>query len=351
MRHGERSTIYAVAERARVSTATVSRVLRGTAKVNDATKERVLGAIAALHYVPSGAASHLASRSSADLGLILPATAGPYFGDVIVGFESEAGRLGYAVGLAFAEKSDGFLAAVSALAERCEGLLFAARSAVSDEMIRSLTGARAIVTVARGHVAGLDNVLAENYATAYELTSHLLDTGRRYLCFIGRVDPLSDLYDRYRGFGDAHRDRGIEPHPAIPCDLDEAGGIAVSQRLAEHQGLDGAVCGNDLVAVALHRHLQRAGYHIGHDIALVGWDDIHAARYVDPGLTTVSQPTAELAREAARHLHDQLKGEPARTEPTVLPTTVVYRGSCCPRHAARQASIHRHHPSEHEERS
>lgn len=332
-----RSTIYAVAERAGVSTATVSRVLRGTANVVDATRDRVLTAATELRYLPSGAASHLASRSAADLGLVLPHIDGQYYADLLVGFEAEAGDLGYAVGLVLANPRSNADAAVTALAERCQGLAFMARSSVSDRTVADLARARAAVTVARGTVPGIESFVTENRVRAARLVGHLLDTGRRLPVFAGHVEPGSDLAERHAGFVDAHRARGQEPAPVWTCSLDEAGGDDVARRFLDAADRpDALVCGNDLVALAATRSLARAGVTTPDDLAVTGWDDIHAARYVTPGLTTVRQPVVELGRAAARRLHELITSDPVGTDepvgeivPTVWPTEIVHRGSCC----------------------
>ena len=91
------ATIYSVAERAGVSIATVSRVLQGSTVVSDATRQKVLDAVDALHYVPLGAARSLAVRHHEAYGLVLPELTGPYYSELLMGFESRAAELGQSV--------------------------------------------------------------------------------------------------------------------------------------------------------------------------------------------------------------------------------------------------------------
>lgn len=92
---GSGVTIYSVAERAGVSISTVSRVLRGSVPVAEETKRRVEDAVAELRYVPSGAATHLATKRQPSLGLVLPHLEGEYYAAVLFGFELMAAELGY----------------------------------------------------------------------------------------------------------------------------------------------------------------------------------------------------------------------------------------------------------------
>ena len=96
-------TIYAVAERARVSIATVSRVLQGSSVVTEATREKVLDAVRELDYTPSGAARSLAERRHHTLGLVLPELGGPYYAELLAGFETKAAELRQRVMLVIAK--------------------------------------------------------------------------------------------------------------------------------------------------------------------------------------------------------------------------------------------------------
>ncbi len=94
---------------------------------------------------------------------------------------------------------------------------------------------------------------------------------------------------------------------------------------------DALVCANDELALAIMDRLSRAGRRVPQDIAVVGWDDVMAARYVRPGLTTVRQPVRRLGELAAARLHGLLRGTVAEHSVHVLPTDQVLRGSCgCP---------------------
>lgn len=335
-------TIYAVAERAGVSISTVSRVLRGSVPVTEPTRRRVLDAARDLKYVPSGAASSLATQRQPTLGLVLPHLEGEYYAGLLIDFELAAAELGYSVAVTLANPRSDARAAVRTMAERVEGLAFMARSAAGDDLISELAGPRAVVTVARRQVPEIDAVFAASRPAAAELTGHLIDTGRRRIRFVGTPEPGSDLKGRHDGYREAMTAHDLEPLPAIDTGLDEASARAlVARLLADGLDCDAVVCGNDLIAIAFIQILQDAGVRVPDDLAVTGWDDILTARYITPALTTVSQPIHDLARIAVLRLHEQLTGTPTSGAATVLDSTVLHRRSCCT--PAAQTSSHTPH--------
>ena len=322
----DRSTIYAVADRAGVSIATVSRVLRGTAAVAPRTRDRVLSAATELRYVPSGAASQLASSRQATLGLVLPHIDGAYYSELIVGFEQEAGEHDHSVSLLLANPRHDATRAVRDLAERVSGLGFLARSSAGDDLITDLTGPRRVVTVARGPLPQVPSLRVENLASARALADHLVATGRRRLCYLGTPEPGSDVEERVAGFAQALEGHGLQPVGVHHCALDEESGTAaVREVLDRWPDVDALVCGNDLVALSVLRELRERRRRVPEDCAVVGWDDILAARHVTPGLTTVRQPVQQVGRLAARML---ITGNTDEVPPR-LPSSVVHRNSCC----------------------
>lgn len=320
--------IYAVAEMAGVSTSTVSRALRGDPRIRQSTRERVEQAAAALQYVPHAAAQRLAGSPVRALGVVLPHIEGTYYADLAVGFETRAGELGTSVLLLLANPKSDHRAAVRRLVGQVDGVAFMAMSAATDDLIAEFAQRMPVVTVARTHLAGIPAIFAESKASAQALTTHLLELGRTRPVFVGKVDSGSDIEARYQGFSVALRRAGLPVPPNIGVAMDEETGRGLAQELLS-QGLehDALVCGNDEIAVALVHELQELGVDVPGRISIVGWDDIRVSRYLRPGLTTVSQPVAQLGALAAEHLHCLLAGEqPA--DRVVLPTTIVHRQSC-----------------------
>ncbi len=310
------------------STSTVSRALRGDSRIRQSTRERVERAAATLHYVPQAAAQRLAGSPVRALGVVLPHIEGTYYAELAVGFETRASELDTSVLLLLANPKSDQRSAVRRLVGQVDGVAFMAMSAATDALISDIGERMPVVTVARTKLPGIPAIYAESTTSADQLTTHLITRGRTRLAFVGQVDPGSDIESRYQGFSAALRRAALTVPPAMDVAMDEDTGRALARELVIG-GLqyDALVCGNDEIAVALVHELQELGVDVPRQISVVGWDDIRVSRYLRPGLTTVSQPVAQLGALAAEHLHRLLAGERA-DDSVVLPTTIVHRQSC-----------------------
>ncbi len=327
------STIYSVAALAGVSIASVSRVLQGSANVSDATRTKVLDAVTQLNYMPLGAARSLAVRHHEAHGLVLPELTGPYYADLLLGFESRAAELGQSVVLLLAAGKRDLGRAVRQLATRVDGVAMLGSATISDDVVRSLHGTKPLVMISGDPRHGVEAISAENHDSAMALTTHLLvGHARQHLLFVGDPDAAPDVRDRYRGFVDAHRALRRRARQPVAIAFREEEGAAVADRLLGGRlKADAVVCANDELALSVIARLQEGGLRVPDDIAVVGWDDVMTARYIKPGLTTVRQPVHELGALAAERLHQRVSGAPPLETPHLLPTEVVLRASCgCP---------------------
>ena len=325
------ATIYEVARRAGVSIATVSRVQRGTAPVSDDARERVLRAIDELRYQPSPIGRSLAEGRHGASGIVFPDLSGPYYSEVIRGFEEQAAQAGQAVLILATHGRQQALTLVRDLAARVDGLVIMGRT-VSDDVVRSLTSTGLpIVLLARPPAGdGADTVRAENVESATRLTTHLLAHGHRSIAFIGDPGSSPDASERWVGFVEAFRRAGL-PAPDAPIrgSFREAGGYGgAAYALDSGPAPTALVCANDEMALGAYRACQERGLRIPHDIAVTGWDDIPAARFVAPSLTTVRQPLWDLGAFAARALLERVRGGRKSAVHEVLPTNLVVRASC-----------------------
>ncbi len=322
-----RATIYSVADQAGVSIATVSRVLQGSPVVSDRTRQKVLAAVDELDYLPSGAARSLAVRHHATYGLVLPELSGPYYAELLKGFETRAGELEQSVMLVLAEGKEDRGRAVRTLTTRVDGV-----AVLGADAVHVGTSSKPVVVIAGPARKGMEAIAAENVDAARRLTEHLLDHGRSRLRFVGDIEAAPDLHERYEGFVAAHEQRGLTPAEPLPAEFRERDGTAVAERfLAGEFTADALVCGNDELALAVMARLTDSGVAVPDDLAIVGWDDVMTSRYVRPGLTTVRQPVQELGALAADRLHELVAGATPSLERRVLATDVVIRGSCgCP---------------------
>lgn len=323
-------TIYDVAQRAGVSIATVSRVFRGTAPVAVATRSRVLDAVAELGFTPSRAGRSLAEGRHAANGIVFPDLSGPYYAEVVLGYEEAAGELGRSVLILSTHGRQEAAEMVIDLAGRVDGLVILGRT-VDDEVVAKIAATRLpIVLLARPAIGEIVRIAADNTDSATQLAAHLEAHGHRRLALIGDPAASPDVAERWdailRAVGPEVGDQLTGP---IRCGFDETSGHQTARRLlaAEAAGRpDALVCANDELALGAMLAAEELGLRVPDDIAITGWDDVMASRHARPGLTTVRQPMRQLGVQAARTLHALITQQSASSQ--VLPTRLVVRASC-----------------------
>jgi len=321
-----RITVRRVAELAGVSPATVSRVSRGSTSVDPQLRERVLRVIDEHGYKPSHFGRALAERRHGALALVFPGLSGPYFSELIQGFEAAALETGDSVFVLASHSRADTDATVIDLSDRVDGMAIHAGT-VSAAALEQVAEQIRVVVMAGTAGPAHSSVSVEN-SNMEALTRHLLvDHGFRRLVFVGNPDGSPDVTSRWEAFLSAHRKARRKP-PAEPVrvGLQQSDGVIAARQLLD-QGTrpEAAVCANDETALGLMIGTLGRGLRVPHDLAITGFDDMPMASLVHPELTTVRQPVRELATTTARLLVDRL-AEPAGD--IVLATELMLRGSC-----------------------
>lgn len=316
-------TIYEVADRAGVSIATVSRALRDSDLVAAATRVRVRQVAEELRFRPSSAGRALAEGLHAANGIVFPDLSGPYYAEVVLGYEEVVAELGRSVLILATNGRANAADAVLELAGRVDGMVIMGRTVGDEVVARIVDTGVPLVLLARPPVGLVDTVTADNETSGRDLAAHLLAHGHRDLAFLGDPDQSPDVAGRYAGFRQAV---GAGANDPTPCAFDVRSGYAAATKLLTGTRPDAVVCANDEVALGALRAAEDLGLSVPADLALTGWDDIMAAHYAR--LTTVHQSMRELGATAARWLDERIGGAttPARRE--VLPTRLVIRTSC-----------------------
>jgi LacI family transcriptional regulator len=351
----DRSTIYEVAQRSGVSTATVSRVMADGKGFSEATRERVRNTAAELGWVPSGPARGLASKRAGVVGLLFPdlGQSGEaeeesplYVDQVIRGAERAATSVGDAVMIAATRTASGRDLAFS-IAGKTDGLVVMARS-LSEADIAALSRSVPVVVLAGCSAEdGPDFVGADNRSGSREITAHLIEVhGHTDLTFLAGPADSPDSGERFQGFCEALWQAGL-PVPSEPTatgGFTEAGGRqAVAAVLAAGRAPRAIVCGNDEMAIGALIALRARRLRVPADVAVTGFDDIAAAHHVRPGLTTVRQPMRELGEQSVRMLLGRIADPAAPRQSVILPTRTVIRRSCgCRPGPPARASLGRH---------
>ncbi|TDC92696.1 LacI family transcriptional regulator [Nonomuraea deserti] len=320
-------TIYEVAKRAGVSIATVSRALRGTGPVAARTREKVLKAVEELNFTPSRLGVSLAEGRHAANGIVFPDLAGPYYTEVLLGYEEVASELGRSVVILSTKGRTKVGDLVKDLAGRVDGMLIFGHT-VPEPLVAELVrlGVR-LVFVSREPLAGADTLRSENTASARALAGHLAGHGYERFAFLGApLTSQDDVDQRWQGVREV-LGGAIEAvdtrHYTVECGYDAA------LTLLRGEGRPEAiVCSDDEVALGALLAAEELGLDVPGDVAVTGWDDIMAARHARPALTTVRQPMRELGARAARALDELITGARDTPRHLVLTTELMIRSSC-----------------------
>ncbi|MEU2792952.1 LacI family DNA-binding transcriptional regulator [Streptomyces sp. NPDC007100] len=310
-----RPTLEAVAARAGVSRATVSRVVNGGAGVRAEVRERVRRAIADLGYVPNSAARSLVTRRTGAVAVVIaePETrvfADPFFGRQLRGISRELSAADTQLLLLLHENSADYERIGRYLsAGHVDGVLMF--SLHRDDPLPAMAAASGLPTVFGGRPgwAGAERaprplyVDTDNRDGARQAVRHLLARGRRRIAVItGPLDQTS-AQDRLDGYLDALAPAAPDPRLIADGGFTAAGGErAMARLLAAAPDLDAVFACSDLMASGALRTLRAHGRRVPQDVGVVGYDDLDPAAWTDPPLTTVRQDVEEMGRLMARLL-------------------------------------------------
>ncbi len=344
MARKKRVTAKDVAQLAGVSRTTVSLVLNNAPNVHISpeTRRRVLEAARRLNYHPHAAARSLVSRRSMTLGLVLCQSpeqvfADPFLPQVLRGINDVAQAAGYRILLETVThpEDNGYSALV--LENRIDGFILSGPRS-DDEALRSLhEEGFPIVLMGRLPDVDIPFVDVDNVRAAYGAVEHLIRLGHTRIGMITN-GPLhyTASADRLEGYRRALNDHALpyDPDLVVYGAFREESGQVAMDRLLEREDPPSAVfVASDAVALGALVSIRRHGLRVPDDIALVGFDDIPLAAYVNPPLTTVRLPARRLGEEAARLLVALVEGREVESTHILLDTTLVVRASCGSRDA------------------
>ncbi|WP_321870367.1 LacI family DNA-binding transcriptional regulator [Paraburkholderia tropica] len=305
-------TLAEVARHAGVTPATVSNVLRGRGRVGEATRERVLAAIAALGYRPHLPARALAEGRAPTMALMVPSIANPFYPEFALAVENALRNTGQfliicntdgdpVTGRAYLEQIAGTLS---------EGVLVTNANLDFDDLRRTESrGAPVVLCMWERPLEppGLPCV-AVDFRLAGELAArHLIELGHRRVGAIVGSKATGIHAARYQGFLDAMRAAGLDGAAAptiFTPDTTQGGYAAARELLGRHPDLTALFTTNDLPALGAMQAAADLGFDVPRQLSVVGITDIQLASESRPALSTVAVPTAEAAGLAVKLLRE-----------------------------------------------
>lgn len=336
-----KATSFDIAFRAGVSQATVSRALRGSPLVSPETRRKVLQVAKELNYKVDKNASSLRRQRASTLALLLfedpagePGQINPFFLSMLGSITRAASRTGHDLLVSFQQLADDWHAEYQD-SHRADGLILLGYGdylAYRGKLERLVEDGTHFVrwgsAVEDQHGA---SVGCDNRQGGRLVGEHLAALGRRRVAFIGTASlRCPEFLERYEGCMAALAGRGMVADPALCEDADDStealGHDAVQRLLARGAAFDAVFAASDLLAIGAMRALEAAGRRVPEDVAVVGFDDIAAAQFARPALTTVVQDTQAAGERLVQNVIAQIRGEPAASE--MLPARLVIRRSC-----------------------
>jgi LacI family repressor for deo operon, udp, cdd, tsx, nupC, and nupG len=332
------ATIYDVAKRAGVSPATVSRVLSQPAVVAELTRLKVMKAVDTLGYAPNSTAQNLRTARTAKLLVTVPDISNPFFSLILQGIEDAAQREGYSVLLGDTQHDGGREEryALMLKSKEADGLIFLGHRLPEEAMAMVKAMAPRCAPVVNGCEynprLGLPSVHIDNARAAADAIDHLYAQGHRRIGIVTGplVSPLSR--DRLRGVTHRARRIGAEADLAVMRgDFSIESGVEAAERLLGLARPPTAVfCFSDEMAIGVIEVARRRGVPVPGALSIMGFDDIHYARYMNPPLTTIAQPMRAIGEGTVRLLLQILSDDSAAPASVTLAHTLVVRGSTAP---------------------
>jgi len=306
-------TIKDIAKTAQVSINTVSRALNDKDDVNAETKARILHIAKEMNYTPNLLAKSLHTKQTKTIGVIVTDNSNPYYASVIKGIEDFANTKGYSIILTNTDETiQKEKKALTVLKEkRVDGILITP-ARTTEKNIQDLKKLNIpLIMVNRStEDPSINYIKTDNVYGGYLGVKRLLDIGRTKLAYIAGPKTISSVQERYAGGLKALQEKGLTAKDisVYVTNLKMDGGYEVMKDILKSKNIPtGVFAYSDLIAIGAMRAIREKGLHIPNDIAVVGYDDIELASYLEVKLTTVRQPSFEIGKQAAEKMIQYLE--------------------------------------------
>jgi LacI family transcriptional regulator len=311
------STILDVALKAKVSIATISRVVNNSPhKVNPKTREKVPKVIRKLDYRPNALAKGLLMKKTMTIGVIIPDISNPYYAEIVRGIQDIADHYGYAIFLLNTDRNqERIIKHIYFLREKsADGIIFSGGVIHGEKVLSSLKELKERVVVIGRHKVDFPAVLIDNMGGAMKATEHLIVLGHRRIGYIGGPDNSSSARDRLTGYKNGLTQRGysIEKNLIRKGDFTPKSGYVAARDLLEKERPSAIFAVNDQMALGAIRGAKESGVRVPEALAVVGFDNIPFSSYFDPSLTTVEIPKYHIGAAAMEMAVNLISG--ANTE-------------------------------------
>ncbi len=327
------ATMKDVADKAGVSTATVSRALMTPEKVSALTQKKVQLAVDAVGYSPQPMGRLLKRNETRNLLVVVPDICDPFFAEMLRGIEETADEQGYWVLMVDCAHQRPHKKSFSDLiiARQIDGMLLLGSEPpfgidkAEQQNLPPIVMVNEFVPELQLPTVHIDNLTA-----AYEAVDYLFSLGHRRIGCISGPEHLTLCQYRLQGYIQALSRHGIpsDGHMVFRGEVNFQTGTAGLNALISRTYPPTAIfCHNDIIAFGALSQAKKNGLSVPADLSLVGFDDIAFATFCDPPLTTVAQPSYQLGREALLLLLQQVRQQAVGNASLLLDSKLIVRGS------------------------
>ena len=318
------ASIREVAKRAGVSPATVSRVINGTARVDEEKRERVEKAIEETGFRPNELARALYRKSSKMIGVIVPDIENPFFSELAKAIEEEAYEQEYRILLCNSDdQEEKELANLQMLTQlQADGVILMTNTGKKGQSYEAFSMPVVLVDRRLDEMGQTGVIEADHYAGGKLAAEHLIACGCRRITCIRGPQELSSGKKRYEGYREICRLHGMKERCVDSTYNYEDGARAAEEVLRCYPDTDGIIACNDMTAVSVYKVLRKRGYRVPEDIQLIGFDGVKFGRFLTPELTTVAQPIAEMGKCAVQMILNTVQELPKEREKQ-FPVTLI----------------------------
>ncbi len=333
--YGEKPvSLKILAEHLGLSPATISVVLNDVPgrSIPQVTRDRIKAAAKKLNYQPSLLARSLRNRQTHTIGILVPELGEGYHTQVLSGIGDHLVQEGYFYFTAHHRHKPELVEEYARLlvGRGAEALILVDTSFTHNFPVP------AVGVAAHRRIPGVTNVIVDQARAAELALEHLHTLGHRTIAFMRGQPFSSDSEDRWRGIERAAKRLSLRIDPSLVVQLDkdlttpELGYPVVKQLLTAGKRFTALFSFNDIAAIGAIRALRDAGLRVPDDVSVLGFDDIHAAAFITPSLTTIRQPLDELGRTAARVILSRIRGEKEYGDQVAVEPTLIVRESTRP---------------------
>ncbi len=326
-----------LAKELNLSFSTVSKALRDSHEISDATKKRVLDKARELNYQVNLLASSFRKQKTKTIGIIIPEVVNDFFGPVINGIESIAQERGYHVLIYLTHEDMQKEVAIAKILQngRVDGIMISLSANTSDTAHLEELKEKEIPLVFFDRIAehiDAPKVITDDFSSGAEATEHLVENGCKRIAFLSISQLLSISNKRMNGYREALKNNNMEVDESLVvyCEGDgKKDHVLIRELLSRKDRPDGIFASIEHLALATYEICEELNLKIPRDIKVICFSNLKTAGLLNPSMTTITQPAFEMGREAAAILFKLIekKGHHFLLEKTVIKSKLIKRNS------------------------